>query len=28
MHVLNGGIAVGQGASPRGVLSGSFFVAF
>jgi hypothetical protein len=28
VHVLNGGIAAGQGASPRGVLSGSFFVAF
>jgi len=28
VHILNGGIAVGQGASPRGVLSGSFFAAF
>ena len=28
VHVLNGGIAVGRGASPRGVLSGSFFLAF
>jgi hypothetical protein len=28
LHVLNGGIAVARGASPRGVLSGSFFVAF
>lgn len=28
LHILNGGIAAGRGASPRGVLSGSFFVAF
>jgi len=28
VHFLNGGIAAGQGASPRGALSGSIFVAF
>jgi opacity protein-like surface antigen len=28
VHFLNGGIAVGQGVSPRGALSGSIFVAF
>ena len=28
VHMLNGGVAAGQGISPRGMLSGSFFVAF
>ena len=28
LHVLSGGVAKGQGASPRGVLSGSIFVTF
>jgi hypothetical protein len=28
VHLLNGGVAEGQGVSPRGALSGSIFVAF
>ena len=28
VHFLNGGIAEGQGVSPRGALTGSIFVAF